>query len=747
MDFGLARATQGAINTSSNPQMTQSPTVAQALTGEGKIVGTFQYMSPEQLEGREADGRSDIWALGCVLYEMATGRKPFTGQGTASLIASIMKEEPRPLTELIPLSPPALERIVKKCLAKDPDDRWQTARDLGSELKYIGESTSTTASHIQPQPTLSTKTTPRTKERAFWIGALTAAIAAAIALQVMHRETPAPKRLMQFSVTTPYGVDLVPDAGDPSISPDGTTIAFTATDTSGVTLIWVRPLDSADAKPLNGTDNAFLAFWSPDSKYLAYFGDGKLKKIRVEGGPPEVICDANNGRGGSWGKDGTIVFTPAAEGPIYKVSSGGGTPAQVTTLDAATHETGHRWACFLPDGKHFTYVTLPGQDLNFDVYVASIDGGTREKLFSASSAPTYAEPGYLLFIRNGTLTVQGFNANTRKLNGEPTALKSLALRSDYTGSPFVKASMNGTLIHRGPVASNSDFNVYNRQGQMTKKLPMAAGRFEDLSLSPDGKNIVVNKISSPTSSDLWIIDVDHTVSSRFTFGAGESFAPVWSPDGQRVAFGSNRGGRENVYVRSRLGQSAETLIYESNGLFKHPCQWSPDGREVLVAELGENTGWDILRVDATGRGKAVPLLNGSYNEAWAAISPNGRWVAYATDESGRAELYVDSYPVFGNKVQVSNAGVLPLGGGGGFVSWAANGRELLYETPDFKIMAVDVETSSGFRAGTPHMLFRFRIARGFTASSDGQSFVATLASGGANSSVSVVMNWPELLKH
>jgi len=747
MDFGLARATQGGISTSSNPQMTQSPTVAQALTGEGKIVGTFQYMSPEQLEGREADARSDIWALGCVLYEMATGRKPFTGSGTASLIASIMREEPRPLTELTPLSPPALERIVKKCLAKDPDDRWQTARDLGSELRYIGESAPVSISGVQSQPAIAFKATPRSKERAFWMAALTAVLAAAIALQVMHRSAPPEQRVTQFSVTTPYGVDLVPDAGDPSISPDGTTIAFTATDTSGVTLIWVRPLDSADAKPLNGTDNASLAFWSPDSKYLAYFGDGKLKKIRVEGGPPEVICDANNGRGGSWGKDGTIVFTPAAEGPIYKVSSGGGTPTQVTTLDAAVHETGHRWPCFLPDGKHFTYVTLPGQDLNFDVYVASVDGGSREKLFSASSAPTYATSGYLLFIRNGTLTVQGFDAKTRKLKGEPTALESLALRSDYTGSPFVKASMNGTLIHRGPAAANTDLNVYDRQGRLTKKLPLAAGRFEELALSPDGKNIVVNKISSPTSTDLWLIDVDRTISSRFTFGAGESFGPVWSPDGERVAFASNRGGRENVYVRSRLGQSAETLLYESNGLFKHPCHWTPDGKQVLVAELGENTGWDILRVDANGGGKAEPLLNGPYNEPWAAISPDGHWIAYGTDESGRAELYVDSYPVFGNKVQVSNAGLLPLGGGGGYVSWAANGRELLYETPDFKIMAVDVETSPTFRAGTPHMLFRFRIARGLTASRDGQLFYATIASGNAGNSVSVVMNWTGLLQH
>jgi len=745
MDFGLARATQGAINTSSNPQMTQSPTVAQALTGEGKIVGTFQYMSPEQLEGREADGRSDIWALGCVLYEMATGRKPFTGQGTASLIASIMKEEPRALTEMAPLSPPALERIVKKCLAKDPDDRWQTARDLASELRYIAES-STSLSGIAPKPApVAAKKV--TRERAFWISAITAAIAAAVAINVVQHPAPPAKDVTQFTVTTPEGVDLVPDAAEPSISPDGRALAFTATDSSGATLLWLRLLDSVDARPLPGTDNANLNFWSPDSKYLAFFADGKLKKIRVDGGPAEILCDANNGRGGSWGKDGTIVFTPAAEGPIYRVSSAGGTATQVTTLDAAAHETGHRWPCFLPDGKHFTYVVLPGQDLNFDTYIASVDGGAREKLFSAGGAPVYAEPGYLLFIRNGTLTAQPFEAGSRKLKGEPVALRTLSLRSDYTGSPFAKASLNGTLIHRGPAAPNTDLNVYDRQGHVVKRLPLNPGRFEDLSLSHDGKYIVVNRTSSPTSSDLWLIDVDRAISSRFTFGAGESFAPVWSPDGQRVAFGSNRGGRENIYARSRLGQSAETVLYESNTLFKHPSQWSPDGKHVLIAELGESTGWDLLLVDTNANSKAVPILNGPYNEAYAEISPDGHWIAYGSDESGRAEVYVDSFPVLGNKIQISSAGLFPMGGGGGLLTWAANGRELLYETPDFKIMSVEVETSPSFRAGTPRVLFRFRPARGLAASQDGQIFIATVASGNASSSVSVVMNWTGLLKH
>ena len=747
MDFGLARAAQGPITSGSHAGMTQSPTVAQALTGEGKIVGTFQYMSPEQLEGREADARSDIWALGCVLYEMATAHKPFSGSGTASLIASIMREEPRSLADLAPMSPPALDRIVKKCLAKDPDERWQTARDLGSELRYIGESMSTTASRAASPPTTSTQAKPVTKERAFWIAALVGVALVAASLQVLQKpKTPTP-RVTQFSITAPDGIDLLNDPAEPTISPDGRTLGFTAIDSSGATLIWVRPLDSVDARPLSGTDNATLSFWSPDSKYLAFFADGKLKKIRVDGGPAEILCDANNGRGGSWGKDGTIVFAPAAEGAIYRVSAGGGTPVQVTTLDAAAHETGNRWPCFLPDGKHFTYIVLPGQELNFDVYVASVDGGAREKLFSAGSAPVYAEPGYLLFIRNGTLTAHAFDARSRKLKGEPAAIRTLPMRSDYTGAPFAKASTNGMLIHRGASAPNSDVNVYDRQGRIVRKLALNPGRFEDLSVSPDGKYIAVNRTSSPTSSDLWLIDIDRAMSSRFTFGAGEAFAAVWSPDGQRVAFGSNRGGRENIYVRSRIGQSAETVLYEANTLFKHPTQWSPDGQHVLVAELGENTGWDILLVDLNGDGKAVPLLNGPYNEPFAAISPDGRWLAYASDESGRAELYVDSFPVLGNKIQISSGGVLPLGGGGGFAAWAAHGRELLYETPDFRIMSVAVETSPTFSAGTPRMLFRFRPSRGFNASEDGQFFVGAIASGSASISVSVVMNWPELLKH
>ena len=745
MDFGLARAAAGPVASTTQAAMTQSPTVAQALTGEGKIVGTFQYMSPEQLEGKEADARSDLWALGCVLYEMATGARPFSGAGTASLIASIMKDDPRALGELAPMSPPALERIVRRCLAKDPDDRWQSARDLASELRYIAESS---PSRVPAAPASIRKTQPA-RERLFWVAALLGVVLVAVALQTLRQPSAetGTAQLAQFSITTPEQVYLVGDAAEQSISPDGRMLALWGVDSTGASLIWVRALDSVEPRSLAGTEEASLGFWSPDSKYLAFFADGKLKKIRVEGGPPQILCDANNGRGGSWSKDGTIVFCPAAEGPLYRVSAAGGTPTPVTTLDTALHETGHRWPWFLPDGKHFVYVVLPGQDLNFDAYLASVDGGARQKLFSASSAPTYAEPGYLLFVRNGTLTVQAFDAESRKLKGEPVVLKSLALRSDYTGAPFVKVSENGTLIHRTPGSPNTDLSIYDRQGRVTRKLPLNPGRFDDLALSGDGKYIAVNRGSSATTSDLWVVDVERAMVSRFTFGAGESFGPVWSPDGQRVAFASNRDGRENIYVRSRLGQSAETLLYDSKTLFKHPCQWSPDGQQIVTAELGESTGWDILLVDATGGGKSVPVLTGPFNESFAVVSPDSRWIAYCSDEAGRAELYVDTFPVPGNKIQISSSGMFPMGGGGGFLGWTSNGRELLYMSPDFKIMTVDVETTPAFRAGTPRVLFRFRPARGLNMSADGQFFVATVPSGSASSSISVIMNWTELLKH
>ncbi|HET9235210.1 MAG TPA: protein kinase, partial [Candidatus Eisenbacteria bacterium] len=361
MDFGLARAAAGPVASTTQAGMTQSPTVAQALTGEGKIVGTFQYMSPEQLEGKEADARSDLWALGCVLYEMATGARPFTGAGTASLIASIMKDEPRMLAELAPMSPPALDRVVTRCLAKDPDDRWQSARDLAAELRYIGESAPST-SRTQAASVVEVRKPTLNRERVFWSAALIGVVLAALALQMLQQPGTGAgtSRLVQFNITTPEEINLVRDAAEPSISPDGSKAALCAVDSSGASLLWVRPMDSVDARPLAGTDNATLPFWSPDSRYLAYFADGKLKKIRVEGGPSQILCDANNGRGGSWSKDGTIVFCPAAEGPLYRVSAAGGTPTPVTTLETAAHETGHRWPWFLPDGKHFIYVVLPG---------------------------------------------------------------------------------------------------------------------------------------------------------------------------------------------------------------------------------------------------------------------------------------------------------------------------------------------------------------------------------------------------
>jgi eukaryotic-like serine/threonine-protein kinase len=746
MDFGLARAAGGAVSQSSRAGMTQSPTVAQALTGEGKIVGTFQYMSPEQLEGREADARSDLWALGSVLYEMATGRKPFSGTSTASLIGSIMKEEPRSLAELAPMSPPGLDRIVKRCLAKDPDDRWQSARDVAAELRYIAEAATSRIEAAPVVPGTAAAAGRPSRERMFWISTLVGVVVLAVALQVVRRPQaiPGSAGVTRFTVTTPEGIVELPDAADPSISPDGRALAFTATDSTGTLLIWLRSRDSLTPRPLPGTESASLPFWSPDSKYLGFFADGKLQKIRVDGGPAQILCDANNGRGATWSQAGTIVFAPAAEGPLYRVDAAGGSPTVVTALDSTRHETGHRWPCFLPDGKHFLYVVLPGdKDGNFETCVGSQDGGSPERLMTVGAAPIYADPGYLVFIRNGTLMVEPFDPGSRKVKGDPTALETLPLRTDYTGAREVTASRDGILAFRSPGSPNTDLVWYDRQGRSLGKVPINPGRFEGLTVSPDGTHIAVERRSAPTTADIWLVDVDRSVSTRFTFGPGESFTPVWSPDGQAIAYGCNRGGRENIYMRSVTGQGSEQLLYASNSLFKHTTQWSFDGQHVVFVELGENTGWDIFTLAPAPGAKAVPYLNSSFNESIGAISPDGRWMAYVSDESGRPEVYVDAFPTPGNKSQISTGGTLQVGQD---LRWTRDGKSLIFETLDFAIMSVDLETTPNFRAGTPRLLFRVRPdVVSLSMTGDAQRFVATMPSGTTGSSITLVMNWAELL--
>ncbi len=407
MDFGLARATGLAVAAAG---LAESPTVSRPLTAEGAIVGTLQYMAPEQLEGKEADARADLWALGCVLYEMATGRRAFAGTSQASLIAAVLKESPRPMVELQPLTPPALDRIVTRCLEKDPDQRWRSAGDLAFDLE--GLASSTTGGARVEVPGAGRRAPTRLRERLGWAAAAMAALVAIGALvtpRLLHR-TPEPQ-LMRFAVAGPAGVTVVTDATSTAISPDGRRIVFAGVDTAGSVRLYVRSLENLSVQVLPGTENAFMPFWSPDSRFVGFFAEGKLRKVALAGGAPEVICDASHGRGGSWNKDDVIVFAPSILGPLQRVSADGGEPVEVVRPDAARGETGLRFPRFLPDGRNFLYVSLPRRGDSFDVYAGTLDGGEPIRVMSAGSAPIYAEPGYLIFAAGDRLVAQRFDAD------------------------------------------------------------------------------------------------------------------------------------------------------------------------------------------------------------------------------------------------------------------------------------------------------------------------------------------------
>jgi len=670
MDFGLARGA-GAAGGPTGAALSQTPTVSQPLTAEGTIVGTFQYMAPEQLEGKEADARSDLFALGATLYEMATGRKAFEGQSQASLISSTMSSEPAAISSVSPMTPPALERVVRACLAKEPDERIQTAHDVKLQLQWIRDAGSQGG---VPAPIAERR---KNRERLAWGVAGVATLVLVVGALVFGPRLlrrPAPPPLMRFSVTTLEGVTMAGDANASAISPDGRKLAFLAADSSGTGRIWIRSLEALAAQPLAGTDNASLPFWSPDSREIGFFADGKLKKIALAGGSAEVLCDALDGRGGSWSRGGVILFVPVAAGSILRVSPDGGEPVEVVRPDSARHETGLRWPQFLPDGKHYLFVSLPQRQGNHDVYLATLGSNERKRLFGATAAPVYAEPGYLIFVRNGRLMAQRFDPRRLAISGEPQPLGEAPPPSGTHGAPAVSVSATGVLAHPGIGLPNTQLVWLDRAGKPRGTIPLPAGRWGSAVFSPDAQRIVVDRQSSPTEADLWMVELSRGVASRFTFtNAPQTGNAVWSPDGQWVAYNVDRGGPRDIYRKPASGAGEEEAVLQSNALFKNVSDWSRDGRYLVFNQPDATTGWDIWLLPVEGERKPIPYLRSRFNENGGWISPDGRWMMYTSDESGKGEVYVQSFPTPGNKYQISTAG-------GFFGFWSRDGREVLLST-------------------------------------------------------------------
>jgi eukaryotic-like serine/threonine-protein kinase len=597
LDFGLAKAmgrSERSLDATGREQaaaehdpkarssITALPTVAgnPNLTQEGTILGTFQYMAPEQLEGKDADARTDIFAFGATLYEMATGKKAFSASSQASLITAIMSSDPAPISSVQPMSPPALDRVVKKCLAKDPEDRWQSAGDLGSELKWIAEGSQTAL----PLASLSRR---KGRERLAWVGLAAAASIALVLGLLLLRQRPTPSARFETSILPPEKILFVFRGSPPAVSPDGRRIAFTAESSEGVTRLWVRPFASASAQALPGTEGAARPFWSPDSLSLGFFAGGKLKRIEASGGRPQTLADAASGRGGTWNRDGVILFTPNAQSPVYRVSSSGGATVPVTSLGTGRGEYQHVWPTFLPDGRHFLYSGFVGADArpeeNMGFYLGSLDSKEVKLLYSGRGNVAYAPSsnqsrGHLLFMRGSTLLARPFDAGRLEFTGEAAPVAENVKYYGAQGSGTFAASENGLLAYQTGVQGDpSRLGWFDRTGKTVESIGPVAS-YTHPRISRDGRRMVVALLDSQTHFlDLWLHDLTRHIPTRFTFEPAVNIFPVWSPDGGRIAFASNRKGRHNIYQRATSGSEDDEVLLPSEAIFRFPTDWSPDG--------------------------------------------------------------------------------------------------------------------------------------------------------------------------
>jgi eukaryotic-like serine/threonine-protein kinase len=728
LDFGLAKL---AVPPSHVSQATSLPTAlqeSQPLTSRGTILGTFQYMSPEQLEGREADARSDIFAFGCVLYEMLTGQKAFTGKSQASLIGSIMTSEPAAISSIQPMTPPAVDRLVKGCLAKEPEHRWSTAHDVMLQLQWIAEGGSAAG---LPAPVAARR---KSREKLAWGVAAALLLAAAALAWGFVRRAPQAPRVVRFEVANPPGVTTI-DA--PKISPDGKILAFNATDSNGKSQIWIRPLNALTAQPLPGTEGTRRPFWSPDSRFLGFVADGKLKKIDVTGGPPTKICDAPTGVDGTWSPEGVILLDGTGTDPIYRIPAAGGTPVVAAKFEPARKEIQVGWPEFLPDGRHFIFMAI-NQKADQSAYrIGSLDSSETKPFASAQSMLVYAPQGYLLFLKDRTLMAQPFDAKAMKTNGEPVPLAE-QIGTDSVGLARFSVSRDGVLAYRTG-ESGSRLLWMDRTGKDLETLGDPA-EYEDPDLSPEGDRLAFDVAELRTGkSDVWIRDLARGVNSRFTFGQDNAFAPVWSPRGDFIVFTSDRDGGFGIYQKATSGSGEEKLLVKSDALVI-PYSFSPDGRFLAYQRQDPKTNWDILLLPLSGDAKPVVLRATPFREAGPRFSPDGRFLLYQSNESGRNEVYVQSYPGPGRTWQISTAGGLDA-------HWRSDGKELYYRGLDQKLMSVDVRGGDALEPGLPQALFLGRVSTGAASTKyqpdrTGQKFLFVAPLGReAMTPTTVVLNW------
>ncbi|MDQ6803299.1 MAG: serine/threonine-protein kinase [Acidobacteriota bacterium] len=727
LDFGLAK---GA---SSPPSPASDLTQQKPLTAEGMVIGTYQYMAPEQLAAEEPDARTDIFALGCVLYEMATGRRAFDGKTRTSIVAAIISGEPRLLAEVQPMTPRAFEHVVTKCLAKDPEDRWQSAADIAEELHWIAEerpADSAARRSILP---------------AIAVAAIVAILLSAATGLWFLRRNSRDGALRYVDLTAPEGAAFVFDTSTAVLSPNGQEVAMVAKGENAPPMLWVRTLSSGSAHPLKGTENAMFPFWSPDSKQIGFFADGKLRRIDTASSAVEVLADASSPRGGSWGTSDMIVFSPSPGTPIHGVPARGGEDRVVTKLDVPRGHGSHRFPVFLPDGKHFLFF-VQGAIQGGNVLVASLDPNEPMRgVVTADAGVAFAPPDHIVFVRQGALRAQTFDTKSLTAVGDAVPIAERVQVSSSLNFANVSVSSNGLLTYvSGGSATLSKFAFFDIHGKELATIG-TPGEQLDPRIAPDGHAVLSARPDNTGATDIWLHDLRRDVSTRLTFSPANEFAPQWSPDGRTIAFSSFDRRPGDIFIK-RVDEAGpgEPLIVDFRR--KVVSDWSRDGNYIIYHALTPGNEWDIEAYSMRDR-KVIPLVHSVHPESLGHLSPDGRWLAYMSLESGKPEIYVIRFPVGNDRWQVS-------GGGGTMPMWSPDGHDIYFATSDDKMMAAAVHTDGAtFSADAPRLLFTTRlkasvgVTRGqYDVARDGRLLMNVAAGVEARQpSITLVENWVKKL--
>jgi Tol biopolymer transport system component/predicted Ser/Thr protein kinase len=735
LDFGLAKAMAPAEPGSG---LTTLPTVAGSspLTQEGTILGTFQYMAPEQLEGREADVRTDIFAFGAVLYEMVTGQKAFSGKSQASLISSIMSSEPPSIGTLAPMAPPALDRVVRTCLAKDPEDRWQSAHDLKNELAWIARAGS------QAGVAAPVAASRRRRDRVSWgvAGAFAGAVAAGLATWAILRGRPAaPQPVTRAAIAIPAAEPFVADNFSTlAISPDGRRVVYVIRKDDKRQLAQ-RPLDAAEATVIAGTEGADSPFFSPDGQWVGFWADGKIKKVSLAGGMPVAVCECGlltQVLGASWGPDDTILFPEKWAGRLLRVASTGGSPSAATKLSSKADDRGHIWPEFLPGGKAFLFTVFTGGNLeDYEIDVQSLATGERKTLVKGGTFGRYAATGHILYVRAGTLFAVPFDAKRLSVTGAAFPVAQGIYENSNGGAGYA-VSGSGTLLYAaGGIHIPERSLVWVDRHGTTSPVTGIKRPFASPQLSPDGKRIAV--VVEAETYDIWVLDTERDSLTRLSFGKDDG-TPIWSPDGKRIVFNSSQAGAYNMYVRqSDGGGNEERLTADQDASF--PASFTPDQKLLLFGKT--RAGVAELWIYPLEKGASPrPLLQGPFQHRGAWFSPDGRWLAYQSDESGRPEIYVTAFPGPGGKWQISTEGA-------DSAHWGPGGHEIFYRKGK-KFLRVAVSTSPSFSASRPEVLFEGEYGDGWDVASDGKRFlmIKDETAETVPKSLDLVLNWFEDLR-